>query len=172
MNLPKTPAHGDAVIKFANEVISWMRANTITSISGGRLKQTGNGVIIDVTPTKISKPRKDVLPFEVSSAGNDLTAAPGIFGNVEFEEIVKTDAADGTWRLYGKITLDPDNGILSGEDVAWYATAQTSTTTTFYHQIGRADITGGAATVSNSNYGPVNINVAGDVTNAWTVFFV
>lgn len=50
MNMPTPPKTGDKVINFANAVIQWMRANQLVSVTGGRLKRTPNGVILDVTP--------------------------------------------------------------------------------------------------------------------------
>jgi len=50
MNMPTPPKTGDKVINFANAVIHWMRSNQLVSVTGGRLKRTPNGIILDITP--------------------------------------------------------------------------------------------------------------------------
>jgi len=50
MNLPRQPKDGEPVKHFAKEVITWMRANTINNVLGGRAKRSPNGTTIEVLP--------------------------------------------------------------------------------------------------------------------------
>jgi hypothetical protein len=118
-------------------------------------------------------PTEQPFQFQASYANSSLRAEPGVFGGTDFTAITEATPADGTWRLYGSLTLDPNTGDMTDYDVAWFNAAQTTTATVFYYQIGMVVLSSGVATsVSNSDYGPIAAIPTGDVTNDWTVYFI
>jgi hypothetical protein len=60
--LPKMPMKGERVIHFAKQTLSWMRANRITDVIGGKMKQTPNGLTLDVRPSRKTLERATIKP--------------------------------------------------------------------------------------------------------------
>jgi hypothetical protein len=112
------------------------------------------------------------LPFQIYDNGTEFVSRAGTF-NGSYGELTQAATTDGTWRLYASLTINATTGEITASSVAWYASAQTSTTTTFYHLIGIGIVadSGETRTVINYNYGPIFFLLHGSVTDDWNCSF-
>ena len=111
-------------------------------------------------------------PFEIYDTGAAFVSRAGVF-NGACDELTQAATTDGTWRLYASLTINTTTGEITASSVAWYASAQTDTSTVYYHLIGTGVVSGGGTTrtVTNFNYGPIYFLIMGGVTGDWTVTF-
>ena len=73
MRPPSEPKKGESIRAKISEMIRYMRATTITSVSGGKLSQSSNGAVIEIPRGRSPMTSTDTLPpFTVS-----LIAVPG-----------------------------------------------------------------------------------------------
>jgi len=109
MNLPRTPKKDEPVIHFAKEVITWMRANTLNHVKGGRVKRSPNGTTVEVINEQrerdITPEQKEALlsllnhPWKVTPNGDDtVTIASGKIKSLG----LYLGAGDGASRGYVK----------------------------------------------------------------------
>jgi hypothetical protein len=112
------------------------------------------------------------FPFQIYDTGTAFVSRAGTF-NGSYGELTQAATTDGTWRLYASLTINATTGEITASSVAWYASAQTSTTTTFYHLIGIGIVadSGETRTVINYNYGPIFFLLHGSVTDDWNCSF-
>jgi len=110
------------------------------------------------------------LPFQIYDTGTSFVSRAGTF-NGSHAELTQAATTDGTWRLYASLTINATTGDVTASGVAWYASAQTDSSTTFYHLIGTGVVSGSGTTrtVSNNNYGPLSYLIRGGVTGDWAV---
>ena len=111
-------------------------------------------------------------PFEIYDTGTAFVSRAGVFNGAR-DELTQAATTDGTWRLYASLTINATTGEITASSVAWYASAQTSTTTTFYHLIGIGIVadSGETRTVINYNYGPIFFLLHGSVIGDWNCSF-
>lgn len=50
--IPKRRKRGESLLDFSDDAISWMRANQLVNVIGGKVKRSPNGVTLDVRQTK------------------------------------------------------------------------------------------------------------------------
>jgi len=110
------------------------------------------------------------FPFQIYDTGTAFVSRAGTF-NGSHGELTQSATTDGTWRLYASLTINATTGDVTASGVAWYASAQTDSSTTFYHLIGTGVVSGSGTTrtVSNNNYGPLSYLIRGGVTGDWAV---
>lgn len=113
------------------------------------------------------------LPFELGFRGTTLTSAPGTVELEPFLETIQETPASGTWRFYVKAVIDPDAGTISAVSVGWYSSAQSNTSTDYYKEMGRIEVTGGIPGLPTQfDYGPVFIILAGGISDIWEVIMI
>jgi len=112
------------------------------------------------------------FPFQIYDTGTAFVSRAGTF-NGSYGELTQAATTDGTWRLYASLTINATTGEITASSVAWYASAQTDTSTVYYHLIGTGVVSGSGTTrtVTNFNYGPISFLIRGGVTGDWTVSF-
>jgi hypothetical protein len=112
------------------------------------------------------------FPFQIYDTGTAFVSRAGTF-NGSYGELTQAATTDGTWRLYASLTINATTGAITTSSVAWYTSAQTDTSTVYYHLIGTGVVSGSGTTrtVTNFNYGPISFLIRGGVTGDWTVSF-
>jgi hypothetical protein len=159
VTIPRKPTTLGGIISWAKGVNRTLAELRDRKIVGMEVVRHGGGGSVE-------------FPFQIYDTGTSFVSRAGTF-NGSHGELTQSATTDGTWRLYASLTINATTGEITASSVAWYASAQTSTTTTFYHLIGIGIVadSGETRTVINYNYGPIFFLLHGSVTDDWNCSF-
>lgn len=174
MKFPNYPRSGRSLRDDFRDLINFARASRITSVIGGKIKETPNGSVLVVDPPKITRPNQ-LLPFEVFSDASNIYAAAGSINGIAHAQEVEEDPADGDWSFRVKAVINTTTGEITSTDVLWESSETANTTTDFYNTIATITVTDGVpekSSISQINYGPMFAIAYGAVTEKWEVGFI
>ena len=159
VTIPRKPTTLGGIISWAKGVNRTLAELRDRKIVGMEVVRHGGGGSVE-------------FPFQIYDTGTAFVSRAGTFDG-SYGELTQAATTDGTWRLYASLTINATTGEITASSVAWYASAQTSTTTTFYHLIGIGIVadSGETRTVINYNYGPIFFLLHGSVTDDWNCSF-
>lgn len=161
---------GDSVLKFCTNVVQWMRANTIVSVNGGRLKGTPNGIILEIDTPTTRNPQAIPSQFQTAASKEVITINAGVLGSTSIAAFTVDAPADGNWYVQSKVTIVNTTGEITNREVICTQTEESNTSTVFYSTIALAVISSTEpCTSSNYNYGPLLVFPFGNVTSTWEV---
>jgi len=79
MKLPSNPLRGEDVIWKITEIINFLRASRITSVTGGQLRETPNGTVLTIKPGKGGGSSSEPIPLTIKqgTAADKFQVIPG-----------------------------------------------------------------------------------------------
>jgi hypothetical protein len=116
MRIPPYPTKGGSVQATIREIIDYIRATTITSVSGGKMRVYPNGTVIEIKPKEASGGSSpSECPFgEIIDIPDTDPIEKGIRGGVvycgdqnwNFDPQELNLSVDGTWLVYLEIDVE------------------------------------------------------------------
>jgi hypothetical protein len=102
-----------------------------------------------------------------------IGAYPGTLEVEVFDDVKEYSPTTGTWYLQARIEIDPDTGETIDKAVEFVTTMGTNTGVLFHLQIGsiQVDVSGTPQnnTISQTNYGPIQVVKYGGIVQKWNV---
>jgi hypothetical protein len=102
-----------------------------------------------------------------------IGAYPGTLEVEVFDDVKEYSPTTGTWYLQARIEIDPDTGETIDKAVEFVTTMGTNTGVLFHLQIGSIQVDASGTpqnnTISQTNYGPIQVVKYGGIVQKWNV---
>jgi hypothetical protein len=152
------------------------RARTILTGAGLLHQDLANGDrLIYLDPKATFQAEESRIPFEVYSEGLTVKIEPGVLAGEYLEPDDKDDFTEGTWTLWAKVVIDPDNASVVSADMLWLDedSPPADTASDFHTPVAQYRLfEDDTAELDQYLYGPINILPTGGNAGKWAIIFI